>query len=250
MGARGRARARVVVPATSHCCLHAQAAIMVLISKRRGPILRFRSPRLGCFVMSGRVARALLRRSGITDFARKRFVQEVLVPFVTFGQISLEEARYLAELAQQARGTQPIIEIGTLFGSSTKVLLLNKDHDQPMVAVDLFSWNPAQLTSEQHYMVTTMGLRAFAGEAAGLTIQRQDKNEFYQSYLGPPPALVFLDAIHTYGETRKDIEWARSVGASIICGHDYGGEWPGVVRAVEEAGGAEEVCGTLWRLKG
>jgi len=34
------------------------------------------------------------------------------------------------------------------------------------------------------------------------------------------PAMVFVDAVHDYPETKKDIEWAQKVGARIIAGHD------------------------------
>ena len=49
--------------------------------------------------------------------------------------------------------------------------------------------------------------------------------------------MVFLDAIHDYEETKKDIEWARLVGAKIIAGHDYCDEFPGVKQIVDEMGG-------------
>jgi hypothetical protein len=183
--------------------------------------------------LMGRIARA----TGVYGFLQEHYVQRILVPFVTSGQISLEEAIFPAELTREARGNGPIIEIGTLFGSSTKVILVNKGPQQPLIAVDLFCWNPSQLTQTQHYMVTTLGLHAFAGKTSGLSIIQADKNEFYRTYSAPPPALVFLDANHTYEETRKDIEWAKGSGASIICAHDYVSDWPGVIKAVDEAGG-------------
>ncbi|MGH7463320.1 MAG: hypothetical protein ACREMA_20115, partial [Longimicrobiales bacterium] len=37
-------------------------------------------------------------------------------------EISLAEARFLGELIQRAPAGRPIIEIGTLFGASTRVL--------------------------------------------------------------------------------------------------------------------------------
>ena len=37
-------------------------------------------------------------------------------------------------------------------------------------------------------------------------------------------------------------------GARVICGHDYAEEFEGVRRAVDEAGGANELAGTLWAL--
>ena len=186
--------------------------------------------------------------TGIYYLFQKKFFQMMLLPFATKGQISLEEAIFLAELTREARGEGPIVEVGTLFGSSTKVILLNKAPQQPLLAVDIFNWNPAHLTPEQHYRVTTLGLQAFAGDASGLRIVKIDKNEFYRTYKGPTPALVFLDADHSYEETRKDIEWAKMSGAPIICGHDYSETWPGVMKAVDEAGRASKICGSLWRL--
>jgi hypothetical protein len=180
-------------------------------------------------------------------FQRKAF-EHMILPFATQGQIELEEAIFLAELTREVRDGGPIIEIGTLFGSSTRVILQNKGTNQPLIAVDHFSWNPAHLTPEQHCTVTTLGLRAFAGERADLRIVREDKNEFYQTYAGPQPALVFLDAIHSYEETSKDIQWAKASGSTIISGHDYCSLFPGVMRAVDEGGGASRVCGSLWRL--
>jgi hypothetical protein len=54
--------------------------------------------------------------------------------------------------------------------------------------------------------------------------------------------------VHTYEETKVDIQWARSVRASIICGHDYSERFPGVIRAVDEFGGPSQLRGSLWAL--
>lgn len=75
-----------------------------------------------------------------------------------------------------------------------------------------------------------------------------DKSEFYRIYNGAAPALVLLDAVHTYEETKVDIQWARSVRASIICGHDYSERFPGVIRAVDEFGRPAQLRGSLWAL--
>ena len=57
--------------------------------------------------------------------------------------------------------------------------------------------------------------------------------------------LVFIDADHTYDSVLKDIRaWAPKVRpGGILAGHDYGWEFPGVVRAVQEFAVA-----TGWRL--
>jgi hypothetical protein len=60
--------------------------------------------------------------------------------------------------------------------------------------------------------------------------------------------LVFLDAVHTYDETKEDIQWARRVGASVVCGHDYCERFPGVIHAVNEFGHPSQLRGSLWVL--
>lgn len=59
---------------------------------------------------------------------------------------------------------------------------------------------------------------------------------------------MFLDAIHDYAETRKDILWARRVGAAVVTGHDYSPKFPGVMQIVDELGGPAELAGTVFRL--
>lgn len=75
-----------------------------------------------------------------------------------------------------------------------------------------------------------------------------DKNLFYATYWGPAPSLVFLDAIHTYEETKKDIEWAKSVDAALIVGHDYIDRFPGVKKVVHEFGGPKQIAGAVFLL--
>ena len=65
--------------------------------------------------------------------------------------------------------------------------------------------------------------------------------------------LVFIDAGHTYEECKADIlAWADFVNlGGIICGHDYGDEFPGVKQAVTELFGVPSangvtVEGTVW----
>ena len=48
---------------------------------------------------------------------------------------------------------------------------------------------------------------------------------------------VFIDAEHSYSGCSEDIAaWlAKLRRGGLLCGHDYSEEWPGVVRAVDEA---------------
>jgi hypothetical protein len=163
------------------------------------------------------------------------------------GELSIAEARLLSELVRASDPTRPIIEIGTLFGYSTLVMTLAKAHEQQIISVDNYSWNPLGLSPEAHYRTTTNRLRdAVAGE--NVSLLRVSSDEFYRTYDGPAPALFFCDADHAYGPTKTDLLWAKSVGATVICGDDYEPRFDGVVRAVAELGGPSRLVGGLFVL--
>ncbi|MGH7468276.1 MAG: class I SAM-dependent methyltransferase [Longimicrobiales bacterium] len=163
-------------------------------------------------------------------------------------EISLEEGRFLGRLAQEVDENRCIIEIGTLFGSSTRVLTLFKPPTTRLITVDSFRWNPHGLARQDHARITREVL-AEAIRFHNVQLCEMDKTHFYATYSGGPPGMVFLDANHSYESTRQDILWARKVGAAVICGHDYSSRFPGVVQAVEESGGAEIVVGTVFLLR-
>ena len=159
------------------------------------------------------------------------------------------EAAFLARLVREAGSGGPIVEIGTLFGDSTAVLLTNRAAGQPVLSVDSYSWSPLELPHALHREVTAARFADLV-RSGELRLLAQDKDRFYETYSGPAPALVFFDAVHTYDATMRDIAWARRAGARIICGHDYSaGAHDGVRRAVDECGGVAELVGTLWRLR-
>jgi len=159
------------------------------------------------------------------------------------------EARPLLEkLVREARRHPgPIIEIGTLMGITTTTIALNKAADQKVITVDKYCWNPWGISSEAHQALAAQVLR-YLVETGHVEQVVMCKNEFFETYSGPPPALVFLDAIHDYEETKKDIEWATRVGAAMISGHDYSADFPGVIEVVDEFGGPRELLGSVWAL--
>jgi Methyltransferase domain len=166
------------------------------------------------------------------------------------GSLYIEEERELVrEAVLQANAfSGPIIEIGTLFGYTTALMAQWKDANKKIVSVDNYCWNPWQLSPTAHKMFTNrfLGYLIHRGEVETIDM---DKDAFYESYRGPSPSLVFLDADHSYEQTLKDIKWARRIGAKIIAGHDYCDVF-GVVRAVEEAGGRCAGAATVWVLNG
>jgi len=166
-----------------------------------------------------------------------------------FGEITMEEARFLGDLVRRAPMEGPIIEIGTLFGWSTRIITMAKPVEQPLITVDNCIWNPWGLSPEEHRWLTEK-LLADAVKQFHVTQRVMDKDRFFNQYDGLVPSLVFMDADHSYEGTRRDLEFARRVKTSVICGHDYDKtKWPGVVKAVDEFGGPKELVGSLWVLE-
>lgn len=153
--------------------------------------------------------------------------------------------RKLVKLSQHHPG--PIVEIGTLFGRTATHMAVFKAPEQKIITVDTYTWNPWGLSRETHYELTSRIL-SYLVQTGHVEQIKQNKNLFYATYRGPAPSLVFLDAIHTYEETKKDIEWAKSIGAAMVAGHDYSDRFPGVQQIVHEHGGPKELGGTVWLL--
>jgi hypothetical protein len=174
--------------------------------------------------------------AGIAGFhPQQATVEPEAIPFIQ--RLVRESSQY----------SGPIIEIGTLLGVTTTNMALVKAPPQKIITVDVYCWNPWGLTPDTHEALTRQVLY-YLEQTGHVECIRRDKNEFYRDYAGPAPAMVFLDAWHDYEETKKDIEWARRVGAKIISGHDYCDEFPGVKEAVDEFGGPRELAATVWVL--
>lgn len=187
---------------------------------------------------------ALLRSQPNLSF-RDFLVEEALLPK---GEISLFEAIFLGNLVRNLEDDGPIIEIGTLFGRSTLVMATQKSIEINLVTVDNYSWNPLGISTEAHFRITQKILLE-AKRKLNVHQIKSDKKEFYRTYQDGSPTLVFLDAVHTYEETKEDILWAKHSKTKIICGHDYHKQnHPGVVRAVDELGGPKKLVETLWVL--
>jgi predicted O-methyltransferase YrrM len=164
------------------------------------------------------------------------------------GTTTDEERAFLSEIIRESAAEEgPIIEIGLLFGFTTTEMALIKDPDRPLVAVDSFTWNPWGLSPSEHRKLADRVLRV-PREHLNVRVIASDKESYYKRYDDGPPCMVFLDAIHTYEETKNDIDWALRVGCHYIAGHDYSNDFPGVIQAVNDYG-QPEVRGTVWLLR-
>lgn len=174
----------------------------------------------------------------------------------TFANIALEdqgvvqeyEISLLQELVTQANGFPgPLIEIGTLFGFTTQKIAFWKDARKKIIAVDNFCWNPRGISSDEHYHLTCKILW-YLIKTGHVELLNMSKDDFFKNYQDEAPSFVFIDADHSYEATLSDIQESQRIGARIICGHDYNNDHPGVVRAVDECGGASRLCGSVWVL--
>jgi predicted O-methyltransferase YrrM len=176
---------------------------------------------------------------------RHVIAQETITPR---SQVNLKESRFLGRLVSSLEYEGPIIEIGTLFGWSTRIICLFKETGRELISVDNYSWNPFKLPPGIHFE-TTKQILSEAISQFNLKLLRMDNVDFYRTYSGTTPALIFIDADHEYEAVRLDIKGAKKLNAGVICGHDYNREHcPGVVKAVDEFGGPREIVDSLWVL--
>lgn len=161
------------------------------------------------------------------------------------GTVDTIEFNALIELAKMASYFEgPIVEIGTLFGFSTQALALGKRPDQMLLTVDAFVWNPIGIPQWRHYEMTRKNLE-FLIRTQNVHLIPLSNENFYSAYTGEAPAMVFIDADHSYEAVSKDIQWAKQVGSKIICGDDFC--WEGVRQAVKENFGTQfELRGDAW----
>lgn len=163
------------------------------------------------------------------------------------GSVQPEELDFLKELVHKANDFHgPIVEVGTLFGFTTQAIACWKDSNKGLITIDNYSWNPVGLSAQAHRDFTRRILY-FLSNKCGTVLFEGLSTDFYASYDGVTPSMIFIDASHEYEHVLSDIEWAKRKGVRIIAGHDYSRFWPGVQRAVDESFGTEfKVKGTLW----
>jgi hypothetical protein len=166
------------------------------------------------------------------------------------GGLTAEEESRVVELVHAAAETAgPIIEFGTLFGLTTLLFAAEKAKGREVITVDNFCWNPFGLPPALHEVFTRRILR---NELSGgnVSLYRGDSATFRATYQGATPAMVFLDADHSYEAVREEITWAEKQGVPLICGHDYGNRLFGVTQAVDEAfPRGVQVRGMVWSNK-
>lgn len=178
----------------------------------------------------------------------QKWAAEYVTHGLTTGSLSAAERDALSHLGYAVKYSNgEIVELGTLFGFSTR--LLATVTSPSVITVDDFRWNPLGLSPQQHRRLTCSFLADLLGSSK-VALRCQSSAEFFAQNQKLRPSLVFIDAGHDYESVRADIAGAKSIASkdTIICGHDYCEKWPGVMQAVDEAGGCSSLTETLWVL--
>lgn len=146
-----------------------------------------------------------------------------------------------------AKNKSTILEIGSWKGKSTHALLSGCKNGK-VTSVDHF------LGSKGQKMVVEDGsgksiydqFMSNVGHLGNLEVCKMSSEEAAKKLRGKKFDVVFIDGEHTYEGVKRDIELWKDSATKIISGHDYCETWPGVVKAVDEAFGKVEVCGSIW----
>lgn len=159
-----------------------------------------------------------------------------------------DEAGVALAVREAEKYDGPIVELGTMFGHTTLFLASLKQRTRELITVDNYSWNPFCLPADVHRTFTKRTLR-HAIKTANVTVFDGATKEYF-SQCKTKPSLVFIDASHEYADVLADIEGAIACGASVIAGHDFCVEHPGVQRAVRERFGSDiVVVENVWIAK-
>lgn len=147
-----------------------------------------------------------------------------------------------------------IAEIGVYKGRCTamwNVHLLNNDINYNYWAIDHFLGSEEHDKSVDYYSITKENLKPII-EHINLTqidsfnASKTFNNNFFD--------MIYIDAAHDYISVKEDINlWLPKLKpGGVICGDDYILGWPGVIQAVDEIFGKENinvVGGQQWWIK-
>lgn len=140
-----------------------------------------------------------------------------------------EDLDFLLNLVYTLGAGEKIVEIGTAYGETAFAMALLKPQNN-VVSIDTYkskevNWKDYHLNFR----------RAMILKLNNLILIQKSSQEFIREFKDNV-GFLWIDGDHSYEAVKKDIElWGdKLLPNHIICGHDYGGNEPGVNKAVEE----------------
>jgi hypothetical protein len=159
------------------------------------------------------------------------------------GNVSIEELVFICALAQKMQ-PRTVVELGTFDGNTTLQMALNTPHDTRIYTLDLPAGAEAgdeNARGDIRYLTSSRRLNPrFVGSAVAHKIVQCHGNsltyDFANFTADGKPALIFIDAGHSYDCVRNDTEKALPIldREGAIVWHDYTMVWPGVFRYLVE----------------
>jgi hypothetical protein len=172
------------------------------------------------------------------------------------GWMSEKELTFLAE---RARESKVVIEVGSYYGRSARAMADNSRKDTIIYCVD--PWKGPVITDNGMVAFDVDdGHRAgfytnMAGYVnAGRVVMCPHKFEDWPGIANPSSYncdFLFIDGDHRYDTVIRDINLALTFQPRILAGHDYNSQyWPGVKQAVDELfNGKAQIEDTIWWIQ-
>jgi predicted O-methyltransferase YrrM len=136
-----------------------------------------------------------------------------------------------------------IIEIGVFKGRCTamwNVILTNENINYEYYAVDHFLGSLEHDKTIDYYNICRENLQPILDKINLIKNESVDESKNYPNEFFD---VIYIDASHEYESVKLDIiSWLPKLKKSgIICGDDYVLGWPGVIKAVNEIFGEENI---------
>jgi len=157
------------------------------------------------------------------------------------GWMTDTELQIIKYLASKSRS---IVEVGCWKGRSTKEFL--EACSGTVYAVDHFCGSLSDVSSLQAYNLDIY--HDFLDNVSGydnLKILKGNSTDIAKEF-NEIVDMVFIDAGHDYEECKSDIEAWLPKCKRIIAGHDYGDDFPGVMKAVNEKFTNINLVNSIW----
>jgi SAM-dependent methyltransferase len=109
------------------------------------------------------------------------------------------------------------------------------------VSTSLFSKYAKNVTAVDILITNKMSL--LLNDVDNIDFYNMNFNDFYDKYKNRKYDLIYIDGSHEYVDVREDIiKFKKLIKENgVICGHDYNSACPGVIRAVNEIFGEDNI---------
>lgn len=168
------------------------------------------------------------------------------------------ESQYL-ELLNHCKDNGILIELGAWKGRSTCFItteIIKQKRNIKFYTIDSFEGvtelseaNEVNVYRQHDKNILEQFIKNIEPVKDNLTYIVSRSHEAANKFEDSSVDAIFIDAGHSYESVKKDIEhWHPKMKKnSIMSGHDYGTDWPGVVKAVNEFfGNPDKVENTCW----